>query len=84
MCVNASNLKYNIKKKLHDLPGKPRSNKYLLAARIDISERTFDSWLNTLKTDRFSIPSDALYIIADFFKCTPDQLLNRELPATNG
>lgn len=76
------NLKYSIRTLLLHLPGKNSftQNKYLLCAALDISERTLDRWINTKREERFSIPSDHLFLIADFFKCTIEALLTQSTP----
>lgn len=73
MCNNP---KYNIKRRLLDVPGKFQHNKYKLCIEANITERTFDKYLDTEKSDEYSIPSDKLKAIATFFNCTMDQLIN--------
>jgi hypothetical protein len=73
MCVNP---KYNIRRRLLEIPGKLLNNKYKLSIELDISERTLDKWMGTEKGKKFSIPSDGLFKLATFFECTERELLN--------
>jgi hypothetical protein len=73
MCVNP---KYNIEDRLRKLPGRYQHKKYELAILVDKSERTIDYWLNVKTGDSFSIPSDELIKISNFFKCSITDLIN--------
>lgn len=73
MCVNP---KYNIRRRLLEIPGNLLHNKYKLAIELGISERTIDKWCDTEKGDKYSIPSDHLFKTATFFNCTVTDLLN--------
>lgn len=74
MCINP---KYKIRKFLLSLPGQNNSNKYALCIFLGISEKTLDRWATTEKQSEFSITSDLLYKMAEFFKCTPNELINQ-------
>jgi hypothetical protein len=73
MCINP---KYNIRPRLHKLPGNIRSNFYQVCIDLDIAERTLNNWMETTKTEKFSIPSDALIYFATKFNCTERELIN--------
>lgn len=68
--------KYNIKERLQKLPGSLRENIFKLCIHCDITQTTLYKWMGTSPTDKFSIPSDQYYSIADFFNCNPDELKN--------
>ncbi|MFD1632013.1 helix-turn-helix domain-containing protein [Pseudopedobacter beijingensis] len=63
--------------KLKQMPGVYRDNYYLLCVHVDISVRTLDNWMKYTIECKSSIPIDKAYKIAEFFNCTPDELINR-------
>lgn len=77
-------LKYRIRALLLNFPNQNSfmQNKYALCIALDISERTLDNWIKTPSAARFSIPSDHLFKIANFFQCTIDALLTKPTTAT--
>lgn len=75
MCIN---LKYTIRKQLLKLPGSFQHNRYRLCIAIEICDKTLLRWIAVEKGEKFSIPTDKFYMIADFFQCTPIELMNNE------
>ncbi|GEM_PF-2962803 len=69
--------KYSIMRKLKEMPGTYRDNCYSLCLHIGISVRTLDNWMKYTIDSKSSIPLETAYKIANFFKCTPDELMNR-------
>lgn len=81
---NYSKRKYNILKYLKKLP----YQEYTIAKRklpvaCKVSKRTFERWLYVTKTERLEISADKLAIIARFFDCTIEELLNNKIPKHN-
>ncbi len=73
--------KYNILSKLNDLPVKHNKKaKAILPLALKISKRTFELYCYIKKGERNNISPDKLQIIADYLKCTVDDLLNEEVP----
>ena len=68
--------KYNIRRLLYTRPGKFNANKYALCIETGLSERTLDRYMKVPQDSFFSIDSDLLYKMADFFKINPTDLLN--------
>lgn len=73
MCVNP---KYAIRRFLYSLPGEIMQNRYKVCIEVGITEKTLDNWMNCEKQAKFSIPSDALFKLADIFKCEIKELIN--------
>jgi DNA-binding Xre family transcriptional regulator len=73
MCINP---KYNIRRRLLEMEGRLLINKYQLCIFADVGERTLDKYTEVNMGDAYSIPSDKLFKIADFFDCQPAELLN--------
>lgn len=71
-------LKYNICYRLKKLPGSTMLNRYRLCIAIEVHEETLTRWMAITKDNKFSIPSDQFYLIAEFFKVKPDELLNNK------
>jgi hypothetical protein len=69
--------KYNIKKRLQKLDGTYNQNKYRLCAHLNKTVKTVEKWLSVKASDTYSITVDDLYSLADFFACSPTELINR-------
>ncbi|MAQ75595.1 MAG: hypothetical protein CL613_04595 [Aquimarina sp.] len=82
--MNDSKRKYCILKYLKKLP----YHEYAIAKRklpiaCKVSKRTFERWLYVTKTERLEVSADKLAIIAKFFDCTIEDLLNHKIPKHN-
>lgn len=69
--------KYRIRRMLLQKPGSLTQNKYQLCIALGINVKTLDNWMRTQQGDKFSIPSDAFYSLAEYFKCNPLDLLTK-------
>ncbi|GGX23663.1 hypothetical protein [Aquimarina muelleri] len=81
---SANKRKYHILKFLKKLP----YNEYTIAKRklpvaCKVSKRTFERWLYVNKEDRLEISADKLALIANYFNCTMEELLNNKIPKHN-
>ncbi len=79
--MNTNKRKYNILKFLKKLP----YNEYAIAKRklpvaCRVSKRTFERWLYVTKEERLEISADKLAVIARFFGCSIEELLNNRIP----
>jgi len=82
--MDTNRRKYNILKFLKKLP----YNEYVIAKRklpvaCKVSKRTFERWLYVNKEERLEISADKLALIANFFGCSIEQLLNSKIPKHN-
>ena len=82
--VNFNKRKYNILKYLKKLP----YQEYTIAKRklpvaCKVSKRTFERWLYVTKEERLEISADKLAIVANFFDCAIEELLNNKIPKHN-
>lgn len=75
--------KYSIRQRLLRLPGNFQENRYRLCIALKINDKTLLRWMAVKKNEFFSIPSDQFYIIANFFGCLPDELINHEQKAVH-
>jgi hypothetical protein len=69
--------KYNIGRRLKELPGVYRENCYLFCVYVGVSTRTLENWVKLPVDTKTCIPSDTLFLVADFFKINPIHLLNK-------
>lgn len=74
-------LKYKIKEKLEELSYRD----YQTAIRelpkvLQITPRTFQRYLKTRVYERYSVPSDDLVKLSQFFNCKIEELLNYDPP----
>ncbi|WP_157960767.1 hypothetical protein [Nubsella zeaxanthinifaciens] len=69
-------LKYPIKLKLLQMDGTYNENFLKMCLHVKISPTTGRRWEGIRSGERFSIPVDQFYLLAEFFKCTPNELLN--------
>ena len=74
-CQN-SETKYTIRVKLVTLPGSITENTMRMCLHVGITLTTARRWIVAKKQDRFSIPVDQFYKLAEFFKCQPNDLIN--------
>jgi hypothetical protein len=79
--INTNKRKYNILKFLKRLPYR----EYIIAKQklpvaCKVSKRTFERWLYVNKTERLEVSADKLAIIACFFNCSIEELLNNKIP----
>jgi len=82
--VNTNKRKYNILKFLKKLS----YNEYAIVKRklpvaCKVSKRTFERWLYVTKEERLEISADKLAIIANYFNCSIEELLNVKVPKHN-
>ncbi len=82
--MNTNKRKYNILKFLKKLP----YDEYAIAKRklpvaCKVSKRTFERWLYVTKEERLEISADKLAVIARFFDCSIEELLNNRIPKHN-
>jgi len=84
MQETGQNLKYTIKSRINKMPGTPRSNSYKICAELGISFSTLNNWMNLVIGDKFSIPVEDFYRIANQLKCTPDELFTSRDLINNG
>lgn len=82
--ANTNKRKYNILKFLKKLP----YNEYTVAkgklpVACKVSKRTFERWLYVTKEERLEISADKLAVIANYFNCTIEELLNNKIPKHN-
>jgi len=73
MCADP---KYLIRKKLLKMPGNYRHNLYSLAIKANRSAQTIEKWAKIDKNSKSDIPTGDIYILASFFKCNPNDLIN--------
>ncbi|WP_281991257.1 hypothetical protein [Aquimarina aggregata] len=79
--MNMNKRKYNVLQFLKRLP----YNEYIIAKRklpvaCKVSKRTFERWLYVTKEERLEISADKLALIANYFNCTIEELLNNKVP----
>nr|WP_276898464.1 helix-turn-helix transcriptional regulator [Pedobacter kyonggii] len=84
MQETGQNLKYTIKSRIGKMPGTPRSNSYKICAELGISFSTLNNWMNLVIGDKFSIPVEDFYRIANQLGCTPDELFTTRDLIKNG
>jgi hypothetical protein len=82
--MNTNKRKYNILKFLKKLP----YNEYTIAksklpVACKVSKRTFERWLYVTKEERLEVSADKLALIANYFNCTIEELLNNKIPKHN-
>ena len=78
------NYKYNILAKLDDLSVKnKRIAKKLLPRLLNISPRTFQIYLYIKLEDNNNISPDKLLIMAKYFGCSIEELMNEDVPEVN-
>lgn len=76
-----SDLKYDVLRRLNELPKSQHSiTKTELPKQLGVSQRTFDGWLYIKKDESQNVPSEALAILARFFECSMESLINVEIP----
>ena len=76
--------KYNILSKLEGLSvKKSKIAKRVLPKALKISKRTFELYLYIKIGDKNNVSPDKLQILASYFNCTVDDLLNEEVPNIN-
>jgi hypothetical protein len=69
-------LKYPIKAKLTKMEGTYTENFLKMCLAVHISPTTGYRWADVKKDEKFSIPVDQFYLLAEFFGCNPNDLLN--------
>lgn len=73
--------KYNILPKLNELPLKQnREARKILPLALKITKRTFELYCYIKIGDRNNISPDKLQILANYFNCKVDDLLNEKTP----
>lgn len=76
--------KYNILSKLESLSVKKyKQAKELMPLALEISKRTFEAYLYAKIGDKQSITPDKLQVIASYFNCKVDDLLNEDVKSIN-
>ena len=71
-----SNLKFNIRKRLYQMPGPYQDNLFRLCSAVGANYYTVCLWARLKKEEKYNVHPDNLYKIADFFKCNPSDLIN--------
>jgi hypothetical protein len=69
-------LKYPIKSKLLQMDGTYNENFLRMCLHVNISPTTGRRWEGIRSDERFSIPVEQFFKLADFFNCTPKELMN--------
>lgn len=69
-------LKYPIKSKLNKMEGNYTQNFLKMCLHVKIAPTTGNRWASVKTNEQFSIPVDKFYLLAEFFHCNPNELLN--------
>ena len=75
--LKSSQLKYRIKEMLESLPiSEYRIAKKVIPLNLGISRSTFQKYIEASIDDHYSIPTDNLALLADYFECKMEELFN--------